>query len=213
MKAFDMDALLAADGVRPPAQARSRATFDRLLDAAEELLTEAGLEGTSMAQVAARADSSVGALYTRVPDKAALVRAVQLRILERQLAAMAAVAADERLAAGPLDELVERFVTAMVVQVRAHAPVIRAFLVQAVRDPVMRERVAAGLENVTALLAGLLRDRPDVAHPDPELAADVIVRTTTGALQQAVLLDRPFPQQRYAAELSRAARGYLADGA
>ena len=205
--------MLAADGVRPPEQARSRATFDRLLDAAEELLAQAGLDGTSMAQVAARADSSVGALYTRVPDKAALVRAVQLRVLDRQLAAMAAVAGDERLAAAPLDELVERFVTAMVAEVRAHAPVVRAFLVQGVRDPVMRERVVAGLERVTALLAALLRARPEVAHPDPDLAADVIVRTTTGALQQAILLDRPFPEQRYAAELSRAARGYLAAGA
>jgi AcrR family transcriptional regulator len=166
-----------------------------------------------MAAVAARADSSVGALYTRVPDKAALVRAVQLRILERQLGAMAALAADERLAAAPLEELVERFVTAIVGQVRAYAPVIRAFLVQAVRDPVMRERVAAGLERVTALLAGLLRDHPDVAHADPELAADVIVRTTVGATQQAVLLDRPFPQQPYTAELTRAVRGYLTGGA
>jgi AcrR family transcriptional regulator len=166
-----------------------------------------------MAQVAARAHSSVGALYTRVPDKAALVRAVQLRILDRQLAAMAALAGDERLGAAPLDELVERFVTAIVTQVRAHAPVVRAFLVQGVRDQVMRERVAAGLERVTAQLAGLLRDRPGVAHPDPELAADVIVRTITGALQQAVLLDRPMPQQRYAAELSRAVRGYLTAGA
>jgi AcrR family transcriptional regulator len=205
--------MLAADGVRAPKQARSRATFDRLLDAAEELLTEAGLDGMSMAQVAARANSSVGALYTRVPDKAALVRAVQLRILDRQLAAMAALAADERLAAAPLDELVERFVSAIVAGLRAHAPVVRACLVQGVRDPVMRERVVAGLERVTELLAGLLRARPQVAHPNPDLAADVIVRTTTGALQQAVLLDRPFPHKRYAAELSRAARGYLAAGA
>jgi AcrR family transcriptional regulator len=212
LKAFDIDALLAADGVRPPVQARSRATFDRLLDAAEELLTEAGLEGMSMAQVAARADSSVGALYTRVPDKAALVRAVQLRILDRQLAAMTAVAGDERLAAAPLDEVVERFVTAIVTQVDAHARVVRAFLVQGVRDQVMRERVAAGLERLTQLLAGLLQGRPEVAHPDTELAADVIVRTTTGALQQAVLLDRSLPQRRYAGELSRAARGYLASG-
>ena len=202
--------MLAADGVRPPTQARSRATFDRLLDAAEELLAEAGLEGMSMAQVAARADSSVGALYARVPDKAALVRAVQLRILDRQLATMAALAGDERLAAAPLDELVERFVGAIVALVRANAPVISAFLVHAVRDPVMRERVAAGLEHLTALLADLLREHPEVAHRDPELAADVVVRTTTGALQQSVLLDRSFPLPRFAEELSRAAHAYLA---
>jgi AcrR family transcriptional regulator len=165
-----------------------------------------------MAEVAARADSSVGALYTRVPDKAALVRAVQLRILDRQLGVMATLAADERLAASPLDEVVDRFVMAIVAMVRAHAPVVRAFLVQGVRDPVMRERVVAGLEHATALLAGLLRRHPEVGHPDPELAADVIVRTTTGALQQVVLLDRSFSERRHAAELSRAARAYLSGG-
>jgi AcrR family transcriptional regulator len=172
-------------------------------------LAEDGLDATSMAAVAARADSSVGALYTRVPDKATLVRAVQLRILDRQLTALATFAADARLTAMPLEALVERFVTAMVTTILAHAGVIRAFIMQGVRDPVMRERVAAGLERITALLAALLRGRPDVAHADPELAADIIVRTITGALQQAILLDRPFPQERYAAELSRAAHRYL----
>jgi AcrR family transcriptional regulator len=209
LSALDVDALLAADGVRPPQQARSQATFDRLLDAAERLLTEVGLEDTSMAAVAARAGSSVGALYTRVPDKAALVRAVQLRILNRQLTAMEALAADTRLSAAPLDEVVERFVAGVVVAIRAHAGVVRAFLVQGVRDPVMRERVVLGLEAATAMLAGLLRERSDVDHPDPELAADVVVRTIVGALQQTILLDRPFPEERYVAELSRAARCYL----
>jgi len=162
-----------------------------------------------MAAVAARADSSVGALYTRVPDKATLVRAVQLRMLHRQHAALATVAADARLAAAPLDHVVERFVTAIVSVILAHAGVIRAFIVQGVRDPVMRERVVSSLERITALLAGLLSGRPDVAHPDPQLAAEVIVRTITGALQQAIVLDRPFPPQRYAGELSRSAHAYL----
>jgi Tetracyclin repressor-like, C-terminal domain len=87
--------------------------------------------------------------------------------------------------------------------------VVRAFLVQGVRDPVMRERVVLGLEAATTMLAGLLRERSDVDHPDPELAADVIVRTIVGALQQTILLDRSFPEERYIAELGRAARCYL----
>jgi hypothetical protein len=122
--------------------------------------------------------------------------------------ALAAVAAEARRTAIPLEALLERFVTAIVSVILAHAGVIRAFIMQGVRDPLMRERVVAGLEGITALLAGL-RGRPDVAHPDPDLAADLIVRTLTGALQQAILLDRPFPPERYAAELSRAAHGHL----
>jgi AcrR family transcriptional regulator len=164
-----------------------------------------------MAAVAARAGSSVGALYTRVPDKAALVRAVQLRILSRQLTAMEALTADTRLSTAPLDEVVERFVAGLVLAFRAHAGVVRAFLVQGVRDAVMRQRVVLGLEAVAAMLAGLLRERSDIDHPDPELAADVVVRTIVGALQQTILLDRPFPEEPYIAELTRAARCYLTD--
>ena len=78
---FDVGDMLKADGVRLPRQARSRATFERLLDAAEELLEHEGVDGTSMAAVAQRAGSSIGALYTRVPDKTTLVRAVQLRLV------------------------------------------------------------------------------------------------------------------------------------
>jgi hypothetical protein len=51
----------------------------------------------------------------------ALRKPVQLRILHRQLAALDALAADERLAAASLDEIAERFVTAIVTQVRALA--------------------------------------------------------------------------------------------
>jgi Tetracyclin repressor-like, C-terminal domain len=104
---------------------------------------------------------------------------------------------------------VERFVTGLVVAIRAHAGVVRACLVHGVRDAVMRERVVLGLDALTAMLAGLLRRRPDVDHPDPELAADVLVRTIVGALQQAILLDRPLPEERFVTELSRAARCYL----
>ena len=73
----------------------------------------------------------------------------------------------------------------------------------------MRERVVLGLDALTAMLAGLIRGRPDFDHPDPDLAADILVRTIVGALQQAILLDRPLPEERYVTELSRAARCYL----
>ena len=62
--------------IRPPQQARSQETLERLLDAAETLVAEKGFDDTPVAEVARRAGSSVGAFYTRFPDKDALLHAL-----------------------------------------------------------------------------------------------------------------------------------------
>lgn len=65
-----------------PQQARSRARFERLLDAAEAILTEAGYDALNTNAVAARAKTSVGTLYHYFPDKTALLAALVARYNE-----------------------------------------------------------------------------------------------------------------------------------
>ena len=62
--------------VRPPRQARSRATWARILDAGTELLEEEGFEGITIAAVCARAGVTPPTVYARVPDKDALLLAI-----------------------------------------------------------------------------------------------------------------------------------------
>ena len=72
---------------RPVKQARSKRTLERLLDAAEEVLSHDGLEGATVPAIARRACLSVGVVYRRFPDKDALLRTVyerQLQALGRQ---------------------------------------------------------------------------------------------------------------------------------
>lgn len=159
-----------------------------------------------MAAVAAEAGSSVGALYTRVPDKRTLVRAVQLRLLARLLAAIDAAAADERALRLPADALVEALVAAAVGVLGERAGAIRAVIFQAVRDPVMRERANRALAHATAALAGVLERR---GHAEPELTADVAVRILTGVLQQRIVLEREIDDATLIAELRRALAGYI----
>src|SRR5262249_9156472 len=59
--------------LRPPVQARSQATLDRLVRAAEGLLAEKRFDEATVAEIARRADSSVGAFYARFPDKEAFL--------------------------------------------------------------------------------------------------------------------------------------------
>ena len=57
-------------------QSRSEKTQSALLDAAEELILEKGTDATSIADIAKRADSSVGAVYHHFKDKTALYYAL-----------------------------------------------------------------------------------------------------------------------------------------
>src|SRR5215468_9900631 len=63
-------------------QSRSRESLQRLLNAAAEVLTERGLEGTTIPRIAARAGLSPGAVYRRFPNKDALLQTVVLTFLE-----------------------------------------------------------------------------------------------------------------------------------
>jgi AcrR family transcriptional regulator len=64
-----------------PQQERSRARLLALLDAADDIITETGLQGLAMREVARRAKSPIASVYHYFPSTAALVRAV----VERQL--------------------------------------------------------------------------------------------------------------------------------
>src|SRR5581483_11670 len=68
---------------KPPRQDRSRATLDRLLDAAESLLTEKPFEAATVAEIARRAGASVGAFYGRFASKEALLDCFDERFFER----------------------------------------------------------------------------------------------------------------------------------
>src|SRR5262245_60015512 len=59
--------------LRPPAQARSRATLERLLDATETLLRTRRFEDIEVDEIVRRARSSVGSFYARVGSKDALL--------------------------------------------------------------------------------------------------------------------------------------------
>lgn len=74
-----------------PQQARSRARFERLLDAAEAILTESGYDALNTNAVAARALTSVGTLYHYFPDKAAILAALVARYNEGYVEVLAAL--------------------------------------------------------------------------------------------------------------------------
>lgn len=66
-----------------PRQTRSRDRQQALLDTAEELLLEVGLDRLSMRELARRADLPIASVYHYVPSAAAIVRQIAERQLQR----------------------------------------------------------------------------------------------------------------------------------
>ncbi len=66
-----------------PQQDRSRLRLQALLDAAEEVIAESGMQGLAMREVARRTDLTIASVYHYFPSTAALIRALVERQLEK----------------------------------------------------------------------------------------------------------------------------------
>jgi AcrR family transcriptional regulator len=69
---------------KQPSQARSRATYDALIEAAAHILEQHGLAGFNTNAVAERAGASIGSLYQYFPNKDALMAAL-IEVKQREL--------------------------------------------------------------------------------------------------------------------------------
>lgn len=72
-----------ARAARAPQQERGQRRVEQILDAAEAVFAELGVDGASMQSIADRAESSVGSLYHFFPNKDAVVEALGARYAER----------------------------------------------------------------------------------------------------------------------------------
>ena len=97
--------------VRPPLQERSQKTMERLLVAAEACIVEVGFEKATIAEIARRADSSVGAFYARFSDKDALLRCLLDRFVYEAKATMDSAMRPELWTEATVEQLCESLLT------------------------------------------------------------------------------------------------------
>jgi len=174
----------------PVVQERGRHTLERLLDAAEQLLDFAGLEGATVPAIAAGAGVSVGTVYKRFPDKDAVLRAVYERFFSDLLAANQFALDPAKWVDTPTIELVTTVVAGMVEGYRSRQSLIRSLLLFAHThtDSEFRERAEERRLESLKLFEALLRDRKeDIAHPHPDRAIRFVVALFGHALQDAVV--------------------------
>ena len=202
--------------VRAPQQARSQETLDRILDAAESLVTEKGFEDATVAEVARRAGSSVGAFYARFRDKTGLLYALYDRYLEQAMATADVALDPERWQGTAIPDLLRSVVRFLVEVYRERQGLIRAFVVRNQSDVEFRARQERLSHYVNAKLSALLLARSaEIAHPNPARAAAFGLTMSVSTIESAVLFaelrssDLLLSDDELAAELTRAFLAYL----
>lgn len=184
--------------IHPPQQRRSRASFERVLEASARLLEENGYEGFTLAEVSRSSGVSIGSIYARVQGKDDLFHAIQERELSRIAAEWHPRFADaERWQAMTTPELIPAVVRELGEHFRANAGLLRVVMHRGIVD----ERVAARSSACAAEFAELverplLTRRHDIAHADPELATDVAFRLAWSTFARRIMYGPTFESRR-----------------
>jgi AcrR family transcriptional regulator len=202
--------------VRPPRQARSQDTLDRILDAAEALVADKGFEDSTVAEVVRRAGSSVGSFYTRFHDKDGLLYALYERYLEQATATTDEALDPARWEGATIPEILGAVTRFLVSVYRDREGLIRAFVLRNHSDAEFRTRQERLSHYVSEKLSRLLLARADeIGHPSPPLAAPFGLAMVASTIESAVLFgelrssDLALSDDELAAELTRAFLAYL----
>lgn len=179
-----------AHAPRPPRQPRSRASLDRLLAAAEQVIAERGVASLTVQEVARRAGLAAGTLYTRFANKDALLRALTAAFFDRARRTADALLDDPRWRAMGPRPLVAAIVRTLVKSYRAKRSLLRALhlYVRTHPDTDFRAEAAAFNSDFVRRLTGLLlQHRRLMAHPDPERAVLLGLLVVDAAAKESIL--------------------------
>jgi AcrR family transcriptional regulator len=109
---------------KAPRQARSRATFDAIVEAAARLLAREGYGAITTNRVAEEAGVSIGSLYEYFGDKDVIVHQVLLRLGDDFFAEAAGALAE--LVGLPVDEAIRAWLGILERSMRTREPLLRA---------------------------------------------------------------------------------------
>lgn len=204
-----------------PKQARSRESTQKLLKAAAEVLSQRGVEGTTIPRIARRAGLTPGAIYRRFADKDALIETMIVGILERSDESLRTQLTPEMAHAMSLPALVDQLIGSTLVSYRANAGLIRAlrqFAHSRARPRFLAKVRRLEMRHLRYIVDLLLEHRAEIRHPDPEMALFFAAVNLDGALTELILTDRdmkhwgaviPKEHEALKAELKRMFLSYL----
>ncbi len=182
--------------LRPPLQARSRRSQERVLDACAAMLATRPFERITMADLARRAGVAVTSIYARFSDKRALVLALHERHVTETARRTAELLDPSRWAGADLETVVRGVIEGVVAHLAARAHLLRAVLLA--DDPDVEARAASLMRQGSVALADLVAPRlGHVPQRDRERLIDFALRAVMALVQQRIIFPRHEPG-RYA---------------
>ena len=176
-------------------QKRSRLRQQALLDAAEAMIAEAGLDGLAMREVGRRAGVPVASVYHYFPSASAMVRALAVRHLDRVSALVRSKVEDAPagLSAGALAVVVDTII-GEVSGYLATLPAAPAIWNALRTNPELRALNRADTVETSRYLASYLtRVLPGAPHAEAEAFAAVLLETAGANMMYA--LEAPEPSR------------------
>lgn len=159
--------------IREPKQERSRQSFDRAVEAAVELLKERRSDAFTLIEVAKKAGVSTGSIYGRVDSKDDLIRAAQVREMDRILREQA-IAFEQPVPEGEsFADAVARTIHTLGSVLQRNAPVLAPFMLLGNSNSEIALAGKVGFEqSVELFCASLLARKDDMQHPNPQRAVE-----------------------------------------
>ena len=165
-------------------QTRSEVTQSALLDAAEALLLQKGADATSVADIAEKAGSSVGAVYHHFKDKTALLYSLFHRMTEAYEALTEEAIAPERWEGATIADILRGYIEYALEPDEDRTTHKAAALLVAVDNPELRAHHA---ELQRAMHQGLQRlllaRKHEIGHRDPEAATSFLIDQLSAMLR------------------------------
>jgi AcrR family transcriptional regulator len=168
---------------RIPKQIRSRESYERMLAAADQILSKDGVAALTLAEVSRRSGVSIGSIYCRVDSKEDLLRALHARVLDRMDLEFSAAMNRLRRKRLKLGELISSLVRELANFHRRHAPALAAFIELANTDELIEKIGKRHYAQIALDFRLLLLERKDeFVHADPERAAETSFTIIYGTL-------------------------------
>ena len=178
-------------GLREPRQSRSQQTLARILASGTSLIAEQSYDDLTIAEIAERAEISVGGFYSRFENKEALFSTLQNRLAQETQDRLSAARKQDWSATGLYEllffivlgnaELYEKYRGVLtVVHLRTHG-------LGSPDDD--RARSAYNQDIVTKLEALLLLKREEVQRRRPRVAIRTAIACMTSMLKDAIVFE------------------------
>jgi AcrR family transcriptional regulator len=194
-----------------PAQVRSAATVEAILQAATQVLLASGFENMSTTRIAERAGVSVGSFYQYFPNKRALLAA----LVHRHVSEVAARSerACHAVHGATIRKMCETIVNAFIDAKTERADLSRAlYLPAAVAGGAAI--VKAQSERVSNAVAAMLETASDASFEQPKLLSLVLVTAVVGPMQAVLEMGAdPGLILRLREQLTALCVGYLVEAA